>query len=74
MIRDWFGHQFEQRLRPRNRERAETRGAAVDVLGEVTESTDVSPETEAETIRALRFPVTLYGCGRWTGKTADRKT
>lgn len=46
----------------------------MEELGEVTESTDVSPETEAETIRALRFPVTLYGCGGWTGKTADRKT
>lgn len=48
--------------------------AAMEALGKVTKSKDVSLETKAEATHTLVFPVTTYGGGSWTEQKADRKT
>lgn len=46
--------------------------AAMEELGKVTKSIDVSLETKAKTIHNLVFPIPMYRCESWTVK-ADRK-
>ena len=70
----WTGHrgnvngdcsQTQRRLRPRR--------AAVEQLGKITRSKDVSLETQAQIPHTLVFPVTVYRCESWTGRRLTGK-
>lgn len=47
--------------------------AALEELGEITKSKDMSLETKAKTTHMLVLPGTIHGCESWTVKKADKK-
>ena len=47
--------------------------ATMKELEEIMKCKDVSLETSTKIIHTLIFSVTMYGCGSWTVKKADRK-
>ena len=51
--------------------RLRLRRAAMEELGKITKSKDVSLETKAKAICILIFPITMHGCGRRAVKKAD---
>lgn len=56
----WFHHQFTWRLQPRNQDKAETQRTAMEELGKVTQSKDVSLETKVKIIHTFMLPISTY--------------
>ena len=54
--------------------RLRLRRVAMEELGKITKSKDVSLETKAKIIHILIFPITMHRCGGWIVKMPDRKT
>ena len=47
---------------------------AMTNLASILKSTDIILPTKAHPVKALVFPVVMYGCERWTIKKAERQT
>ena len=41
-------------------------------LDSILKSRDISLPTKVPLVKAMVFPVVMYGCERWTGKKAER--
>ena len=42
-------------------------------LGSIVKSRDITLSTNVHLVKAMVFPVVMYGCGSWTTKKADRR-
>ena len=45
---------------------------AVTYLNSVLKSSDITLPTKVHLVKAMVFPVVMYGCESWTGKKAER--
>ena len=43
-------------------------------LDSIFKSRDISLPTKVHLVKAMVFPVVMYGCENWTVKKADRRT
>ena len=41
-------------------------------LGSILKSRDITLPTKVRLVKAMVFPVGMYGCGSWTVKKAER--
>lgn len=57
----------------KNHKRAESQKGIDGELGKITQSKDVSIETEAKIVHTLILPITMHGCEIWAVKKTDRK-
>ena len=46
-------------------------GKAMTNLGSILKSTDITLPTKVHLVKAMVFPVVMYGCENWTIKKAD---
>ena len=42
-----------------------------DYLDSILKSRDITLSTKVRLVKAMVFPVVMYGCGNWTIKTAE---